>query len=613
MRLALCICNDSIHQGHEADDTSPREPRMYRIRHSTGDELTLASMDELAAAVAAGRVTADAEIYHQRADRWLAIASHPHFKLAAERAQALAKPAKRPAMPTPAPAPMPPAAPSADLGGAPTLRLIKQADEAAPRVTTRWKEPPRLVKQPMALRSPSSAVPAPSAEPTPEATTARAEPAAPAPAAGPEPVKIQAPEVRPQPVIQAPPPPAAESAKPVRTHVDRATAGLPLLDVGEMPPLPPRAPTPKPSSRPVFDPAKLGLSGTSSRAATPAPAPRAPTPMPAPSAARQPTPMPAPAVTRQPTPMPAPSATRQPTPMPAPRQPTPMPAPVARPMMATPPDSLDVPPPVRDFSEPWAPPAAATASAPAVEPPQTVVPQQAPVAMTPAPAAVPPVVEAIAPVRLPTPLPAPTVTMAAEPAHPGIAPTREGATQVGAGVVEEDPFVVVDASLMEPAELPSLPMGGAPARRPAWPVMVACALALVALAFVFLRPRTSMETLAPAATAPSGAATPVATAPARASTVAAPNSFGGTGRPALVVDVPEGPPSSSAPAAATTDAPDEELVPAAPRLGAMPSTGNLGALAPSGLEIDPTAAQRQRSLEETRRRIDSQLRQPQQP
>src|SRR5512146_2375671 len=182
-RLALCICNDSIHQGHEADDTSPRELRMYRIRHSTGDELTLASMDELAAAVAAGRVTADAEIYHQRADRWLAIASHPHFKLAAERARAIAKPANRPAMPTPAPAPT--AAPAADQGGAPTLRLIKQADEAAPRVTTRWKEPPRLVKQPMALRSPSSAVPVPSAEAAPGAMPAHAEPVALARSAGP--------------------------------------------------------------------------------------------------------------------------------------------------------------------------------------------------------------------------------------------------------------------------------------------------------------------------------------------------------------------------------------------------------------------------------------------
>ena len=68
---------------------------MYRIRRSNGREVTLASLDELAAAIAANTVTPDAEIHHQRADRWLPIASHPHFRLASDRARTMERPAPR--------------------------------------------------------------------------------------------------------------------------------------------------------------------------------------------------------------------------------------------------------------------------------------------------------------------------------------------------------------------------------------------------------------------------------------------------------------------------------------------------------------------------------------
>jgi hypothetical protein len=86
---------------------------MYRIRRLTGGEVNLASMDELAAAIAAGTVTADAEIHHQRADRWLPIANHPHFRIAKDRAQSAARPTPK-ATPTPAP-----------TAAAPTLRLVR--------------------------------------------------------------------------------------------------------------------------------------------------------------------------------------------------------------------------------------------------------------------------------------------------------------------------------------------------------------------------------------------------------------------------------------------------------------------------------------------------------
>ena len=58
---------------------------MYRIRLVSGDEAQYGSIDELGAAVAAGIVTDKAEIYHARAEKWLPIASHPHFKLAKDK------------------------------------------------------------------------------------------------------------------------------------------------------------------------------------------------------------------------------------------------------------------------------------------------------------------------------------------------------------------------------------------------------------------------------------------------------------------------------------------------------------------------------------------------
>lgn len=60
---------------------------MYRIRLASGDETTFHSMDEFAAALHGGTVTAEALIYHQRADRWLSVTNHPHYQIALTRAQ----------------------------------------------------------------------------------------------------------------------------------------------------------------------------------------------------------------------------------------------------------------------------------------------------------------------------------------------------------------------------------------------------------------------------------------------------------------------------------------------------------------------------------------------
>ncbi|HEX5817851.1 MAG TPA: hypothetical protein VFY20_03180, partial [Gemmatimonadales bacterium] len=184
---------------------------MYRIRRPTGGEVTLASLDELAAAIVAGTVTADAEIHHQRADRWLPIANHPHFKIASDRAGSAVRPALK-ATPTPAP-----------TTAQPALRLVR-SDMGSPagvtpesRPASRWT-PPRPA--PATPRNSGSAVPA--VEPSGELMEFVAEaPAAEAPAA----------------------------EQPVRPkRVEPATAGLPMLDI-EMPqpPRPMRAPTPMPA------------------------------------------------------------------------------------------------------------------------------------------------------------------------------------------------------------------------------------------------------------------------------------------------------------------------------------------------------------------------------
>lgn len=53
---------------------------MYRIKLTSGQEAVYNSIDALAVAVRSGEVTGDALIYHRRAERWLAINTHPHYQ-----------------------------------------------------------------------------------------------------------------------------------------------------------------------------------------------------------------------------------------------------------------------------------------------------------------------------------------------------------------------------------------------------------------------------------------------------------------------------------------------------------------------------------------------------
>ena len=294
---------------------------MYRIRRLTGGEVNLASMDELAAAIAAGTVTADAEIHHQRADRWLPIANHPHFRIARDRAQSAARPAPK-ATPTPAP-----------TAAAPTLRLVRTDMGTSPgtaaeaRPASRWTPPQRSPAP--ALRPSGSALPA--TEPPNQVLEFVAEPAASTPAAEP---------VRPK-------------------RVEPATAGLPMLDIDmPEPPRPMRAPTPMPT--PISWPSmhtKARTEPATPKASEPV-VPTAPEPLsPKPAEPEIAAPSPVPMATIAPEPAPAievPESVQSPAPAPVAITETPAPT-VKPPMPWLAPEAevaLDVPPSISDFSQP---------------------------------------------------------------------------------------------------------------------------------------------------------------------------------------------------------------------------------------------------------------------
>jgi hypothetical protein len=149
---------------------------MYRIRSASGNEVSYNSLEEFSAAVRRGEVHPEDEIFHTRANRWLDVKSHPHYRSAltwhhhepsaaatAPRAPGSAgagSPAAAPARPAPGSS-----ASKAQVFERPVVRI-------APQTTVR----PQL--QP--------AAPAPQAEP--EQPAPKAEAVA-APKAEPEPVK----------------------------------------------------------------------------------------------------------------------------------------------------------------------------------------------------------------------------------------------------------------------------------------------------------------------------------------------------------------------------------------------------------------------------------------
>lgn len=151
---------------------------MYRIRTAAGAESNYASLEEFTVAVRRGAVHPEDEIFHTRANRWLDVKSHPHYRSALDGH---------------VPAPAPAAAPSPS--SAPT----------APHTQYR----PALSATPPAPQAPAPrAVQAPS--PAPAATQARAQVFERPAAAAPKPVaQTQVhPQLQPQAVKPEAPAPA---------------------------------------------------------------------------------------------------------------------------------------------------------------------------------------------------------------------------------------------------------------------------------------------------------------------------------------------------------------------------------------------------------------------
>ncbi|MEO8635794.1 MAG: hypothetical protein ABI587_11010 [Gemmatimonadales bacterium] len=75
---------------------------MYKIRSASGTEAVYNSLEEFSAAVHRGEVHPEDEIFHTRANRWLDVKSHPHYRSALD----WSGPTATPSAPAPSPGPI---------------------------------------------------------------------------------------------------------------------------------------------------------------------------------------------------------------------------------------------------------------------------------------------------------------------------------------------------------------------------------------------------------------------------------------------------------------------------------------------------------------------------
>ncbi len=71
---------------------------MFRVRLASGEEAVYRGVEELALGIQSGVITASAEIFHGKSDKWLPITSHPEYSAAVERAATLVATEEEPAM-----------------------------------------------------------------------------------------------------------------------------------------------------------------------------------------------------------------------------------------------------------------------------------------------------------------------------------------------------------------------------------------------------------------------------------------------------------------------------------------------------------------------------------
>ncbi len=218
---------------------------MFQIRLPNGIEMVFPSVEEFQAAVASGVVTSDSEIFHQKAERWVPIASHPTYHRAVSAARA------------PAAAPLATVAPAAAPAAPPIRRVVPvapavQATAPRPVVAARPPAPPQVSPRPAVMPPMPHSAQRPAAAPTmaPPAVSAQ-RPAIVIPA--PAPLPVAAAPARavlrptPPPVPSAPPMPAPPSrpAPPTRSNELRSVD----LDLPETEPT--RPVSPLPASSPI--------------------------------------------------------------------------------------------------------------------------------------------------------------------------------------------------------------------------------------------------------------------------------------------------------------------------------------------------------------------------
>jgi hypothetical protein len=138
---------------------------MYRIRSASGTEAVYNSLEEFAAAVRRGDVLPEDEIFHSRANRWLDVKSHPHYRGAMNWSGPLTAAAvPAPPSPTPPPTqvrPAPQPAPAQARGQVVELPVPKPQPPAQPQTVFR----PQLASDKPVQARPPTAAPAPAPVP----------------------------------------------------------------------------------------------------------------------------------------------------------------------------------------------------------------------------------------------------------------------------------------------------------------------------------------------------------------------------------------------------------------------------------------------------------------
>lgn len=214
---------------------------MFRIRLPNGVEMMFPSVEDFQAAVQSGVVTSDSEIFHQKAERWVPIASHPTYHRAVSAARAATAAAQGAA---PQPAPVRRVLPGA---AAPAAAVARPAVAPAPSEVAPPQTGPRPAVAPplnVSAQRPRLALegtmPAAPAVPPVSASAQRPALILHQPSAPPQPkpaLRVSPPPAPTRPPAPTPPPPPAAVPAPARHSQE-----LKFVDVGPVQP---------PADRPV--------------------------------------------------------------------------------------------------------------------------------------------------------------------------------------------------------------------------------------------------------------------------------------------------------------------------------------------------------------------------